>query len=283
MGIRESLRKSLNNYFLVESEGDIPSNLKYYAFDWDDNILHMPTKIILMDDQGNDVGMSTDDFALYRHKIGKEDFEYKGDIIVSYSESPFKFFGTSGDKQFIIDSLMAKPGPSWDDFVECLNNGSIFAIITARGHTPSVLKESVYNFIVSNHNGIDSKLLIESLKKFRKFSGESLRNNKNLINDYLDLCKFYPVTYGEGSAADPEEGKVKALREFVSHVKEQSAKLNTKVFFKNDVKNYFVPQIGFSDDDPKNIEHIKSFLEKEYDKDNIVKTYLTKGGEKKEV
>ena len=51
----------------------------------------------------------------------------------------------------------------------------------------------------------------------------------------------------------------------------------------NDVKNKFVPQIGFSDDDPSNIEAIKSFLKKEYGKENPVKTYLTKGGEKIEV
>ena len=36
---------------------------KYYAFDWDDNIVTMPTKIILKDDEGREVGMSTEDFA----------------------------------------------------------------------------------------------------------------------------------------------------------------------------------------------------------------------------
>ena len=40
--------------------------------------------------------------------------------------------------------------------------------------------------------------------------------------------------------------------------------------------------IGFSDDDPGNVEKIKAFLNKEY-KDKPVKTYLTKGGNKKEV
>ena len=45
-------------------------------------------------------------------------------------------FGVEGDKKFIVDSLLAEPGPSWNDFVECINGGSIFAIITARGHTP---------------------------------------------------------------------------------------------------------------------------------------------------
>ncbi|MGB1120636.1 MAG: hypothetical protein ACPG3Z_01480, partial [Saprospiraceae bacterium] len=47
--------------------------------------------------------------------------------------------------------------------------------------------------------------------------------------------------------------------------------------FTNDVKNNFVPQIGFSDDDPGNIESIKKFLDKEYE-ESPVKTYLTKQG-----
>jgi len=46
---------------------------KYYAFDWDDNIVHMPSKIILESESGQEVGMSTADFATYRDKIGKED------------------------------------------------------------------------------------------------------------------------------------------------------------------------------------------------------------------
>jgi hypothetical protein len=104
-----------------------------------------------------------------------------------------------------------------------------------------------------------------------------------MIQNYLDMLKFHPVTYGEGSAASPEEGKIKALREFIDYIKRMSSRLNQKVFFKNDVKNKFVPQIGFSDDDPRNIESIKKFLDKEYGEKSPVKTYLTKGGEKLEV
>ena len=51
-------------------------DLKYYAFDWDDNIVHMPTKIIVKDEDGDEVGMSTEDFATYREEIGKEPFEF---------------------------------------------------------------------------------------------------------------------------------------------------------------------------------------------------------------
>ena len=79
-------------------------DMKYYAFDWDDNIASMPTKIILKNKDGDSVGMSTEDFAHYRSIIGKEDFKYKGEDIVGYGEEPFQNFNVKGDKQFIIDA-----------------------------------------------------------------------------------------------------------------------------------------------------------------------------------
>ena len=281
MSLKKIIRRNLNNLREGIEEGQ--PDLKYYAFDWDDNIVIMPTQIMLQSEQGGEVGMSTEDFAEYRQKIGKEPFDYNGEIIVGYAEDPYRNFGVQGDKKFIVDSLLAQPGPSWDDFVECINGGSIFAIITARGHTPSVLRDSIYNFIVTNHNGISAESLIQNLKEYRDLSGEVMRDDQLLIKEYLDMCKYHPVTYGEGSASNPEEGKIKALREFINYVKYQSRKLGQKVLFTNDVNNNFVPQIGFSDDDPGNIESIKSFLEKEYEDEKPVKTYLTKGGEKKEV
>ena len=281
MSLKKIIRRNLNNLREGIEEGQ--PDLKYYAFDWDDNIVIMPTQIMLQSEQGGEVGMSTEDFAEYRQKIGKEPFDYNGEMIVGYAEDPYRNFGVQGDKKFIVDSLLAEPGPSWDDFVECINGGSIFAIITARGHTPTVLRDSIYNFIVTNHNGISAESLIQNLKEYRDLSGEVMRDDQLLIKEYLDMCKYHPVTYGEGSASNPEEGKIKALREFINYVKYQSRKLGQKVSFTNDVTNNFVPQIGFSDDDPGNIESIKSFLEKEYEDESPVKTYLTKGGEKKEV
>ena len=154
MSIKRIIREFYHEKQLREGfdpEGN--PDLKYYAFDWDDNIATMPTQIIVMSDEGKEIGMSTEDFADYRGSIGKEPFEYKGEMIVGYADDPYRNFGVKGDKAFIIDSMMAKPGPSWGDFVEAINGGSIFSIITARGHTPSVLRDAIYNMIVTNHNG----------------------------------------------------------------------------------------------------------------------------------
>ena len=282
--IRSILREYIEEKELKEGFDDAGRpDMKYYAFDWDDNIMMMPTKIIVQTEEGNEVGMSTEDFAEYRGMLGKEPFEYNGETIVGYAENPYRNFTTEGDSQFIVDAMVADIGPSWDDFVEAVNGGSIFSIITARGHTPSVLRDAVYNMIMTNHNGISKEELLSNLKKFREIAGDDDMTDEDLIEKYLDMLKFHPVTYGEGSAANPEEGKIKALRDFISYVKDMASKLNQRAFFKNDVKNNFVPQIGFSDDDPGNIESIKSFLDKEYKDDKPVKTYLTKGGEKKEV
>ena len=38
-------------------KGEGSPDLKYYAFDWDDNIVHMPTKIIVKTEDGDEVGM----------------------------------------------------------------------------------------------------------------------------------------------------------------------------------------------------------------------------------
>ena len=269
--------KEIINEIIQEKQTPV---MKYYAIDWDDNLMFMPTKIYLKDDKGKSVGMSTEDFAEYRTDIGEEPFEYEGHTIVSFDKEPFRDFRVSGDKKFITDAMSAPTGPAWDDFVEAVNNGSIFSIVTARGHTPSVLKESCYNYIISNYNGIDSNELVKNLEKYRDLADEDNISKREMIREYLDLCKFYPVTYGEGSATNPEEGKIKALNEFVKYVKDMSQYIQKKAFLKNKINNYFVPKIGFSDDDLKNVEVVKKYFEK--DPENIIKTYSTSGGIKKE-
>ena len=128
--------------------------------------------------------------------------------------------------------------------------------------------------------GISSNELVKNLEKYRDLADEGDMSKKDMIREYLDMCKFYPVSYGEGSATNPEEGKIKALKEFVQFVREMSSKIHKKAFLKNKVTNNFIPTIGFSDDDIRNVEVMsKHFKDKP---DNIVKTYSTAGGIKKE-
>jgi hypothetical protein len=274
------MKNNLTEGFKVEGSPD----MKYYAFDWDDNIVHMPTKIMVKTEEGDEVGMSTDDFAEYRHQLGKSPFQYKGETIVGYGDEPFKNFQTPGDKDFLIDAMRAKEGPAFNDFREAINNGSIFSIITARGHKPNTLKQAVYNYIINDYNGINKEELLKNLKKYRSFAGEDEMSDDELIKNYLDMCKFHPVSYNDvEGAANPEEAKVRAMDKFVEYIRELSSNLDKRAFLKNDVNNNFVPSkptIGFSDDDIRNVEVMKKHFE---DKpDNIVKTYSTAGGIKKE-
>jgi hypothetical protein len=250
--------------------------MKYYAFDWDDNLMYMPTKIYTKDDKGKVVGMSTEDFAEYRTEIGKEPFDYEGHTIVGFDENPFRDFNVPGDNQFLKDAMKAPTGPAWDDFVEAVNNGSVFSIITARGHTPTVLKNAVYNLIKKNKHGISEKELVKNLKKYRELADEEDLSDDELVRSYLDMNRYHPVSFGQGSAANPEQLKVDAMKEFMTYVQNLSRQLQEKAFMKNKISNYFVPYIGFSDDDLRNVQAMK----KHFDDESGLEIYHTGGGKK---
>ena len=257
-------------------QDQLTPTMKYYAFDWDDNLMYMPTKIYLKDEDGNSVGMSTEDFAEYRSEIGKEPFEYEGHTIVGFDDDSFRDFRVTGDKQFLTDAMKAPTGPAWDDFVEAVNNGSIFAIVTARGHTPSVLKNATYNLIKKNKHGLNQQELVKNLRKYRDITDEEDMTDDELIKTYLEMCKWHPVSFGEGSAANPEELKVSAMKQFMEYVRTLSQKLQEKAYIKNKISNYFTPYIGFSDDDLKNVQAMK----KHFDNESGLDIYHTGGGKK---
>lgn len=254
-------------------QDQLKPTMKYYAFDWDDNLMYMPTKIYLKSDKGKVVGMSTEDFAEYRTEVGKEPFEYEGHTIVGFDDDAFRDFTVTGDKKFMVDSMKAPTGPAWEDFVEAVNNGSIFAIITARGHTPSVLKNAIYQLIKKNMHGLKKDELVKNLRKYREIIDEEDLTDEELIQSYLEMCKYHPVSFGEGSAANPEELKVSAMRQFMEYVKTLSQRLQEKAYFKNKISNYFTPYIGFSDDDFKNVQAMR----KHFDDESGLDIYHTGG------
>jgi hypothetical protein len=283
--VSQFLRKKLIEGITKEGTPD----LKYYAFDWDDNIMMMPTKIMVLSENDEEVGMSTEDFREHRHQVGVEPFNYKGTKIVGYTPVPYIYFtdNPKSNSRFIVDAMTSPVGPAWNDFVECINGGSIFSIITARGHSPETLKTAVANLIKKNHMGIDSSNLARSLKLYRNIGNEPSVDNKKYklsnteLNEYLDMCIFEPVTYGKGSAANPEEEKKVAMRKFISYCKEMASIIGKSgAIFKDDVaNNEIIPIIGFSDDDPGNVKAISDLVSNEYP-DLPISVYLTKGNEK---
>ena len=240
------------------AEGFGPSgepDYKYYAFDWDDNVMNMTTEIMLIDVNGKEVGMSTDDFAEFRAKIGDPDFKYKGVGIKGFADDAFRYFRhPTGDAKFLEDIKTAPEGPSWGKFKECLNGASIFAIITARGHHPDTLKAAVRYCIYNNVGGIESKEVLKNVNRYIELAKhKEIKDNDQKIEYYLNQCKFHPVSFGAGSAANPEEGKVKALREFIAYCERKSEELGLPMA---DVD----VEVGFSDDDEANIAAMEKYL-----------------------
>jgi len=251
------------NNFIAESVSE--GTLLFYAFDWDDNILNMPTEIMVQTKDGGEIGMATSDFAIYRSKVGKEEFDYKGETIVGLDyTTAFRNFRDEVDpeifKKDVVKALeMNSFGPAWEDFVECLTNGSIFAIITARGHESAGMRKGVefvidslsqeekskmHDSLLMYHYLFDTKREEESNVSFSDFS------KSDLVKDYLDLCHFIGVSAPSrgGSPANPEAAKEEALKDFIVDVNNYASKIG------------YSAKVGFSDDDPGNVRHMTHAL-----------------------
>ena len=120
--------------FIFESNS---LELHFYSFDWDDNILHMPTVIHMDKKEGSNwipVDVSTSEFAKVRND--KENYRLRNDDS-SFAFSEFRDSGPRGESAFLLDVNKALNeglfGPSWDAFIKCLSEGAVFSIITARG------------------------------------------------------------------------------------------------------------------------------------------------------
>lgn len=245
--------------------------LHYYAFDWDDNILHMST-VIHMDQKVGDgwlpIDVSTAEFATLRND--KQGYRLRNnDPGEAFCE--FRDFGPRGGKAFLEDTMDAvnqgRFAPAWEAFIKCLSEGSIFAIVTARGHEPETIKSAV-EYIINNILTDDQKFSLYShcLKNAYLFSpgdvGQFSRIPKDkltespLIQVYLDNCDFYGVSsesfrneFGQGSTENPEVAKEMALDKFIEKCNHFGEKIGAKSV-----------SIGFSDDDPKNVDHVKKFF-----------------------
>jgi hypothetical protein len=255
--------------YLKEAVSEL--EMHYYSFDWDDNILHMPTKI-LMDKKTAEgwspVDVSTSDFAKLRHD--KDNYRLRNDDpVVAFSE--FRDTGARGADAFYQDSLTAiksgKRGPSWNAFLRCLTEAAIFSIITARGHEPESMRR-VVEWIIDNVLDEDQKFTMYArLLKFVHFYTphdadsydriyRGMLSQTPLVTQYLDNCDFYGVSsqafaneFGQGSALNPERAKQQALETFVRKCNDLGKKIGAKSV-----------SVGFSDDDPKNVEHIQKFF-----------------------
>ena len=253
--------------------------LLYYAFDWDDNILNMPTQILMekrVGDEWIEEYVSTAKFA----EVRGDSENWKINYDVAFVE--FRDSGPRGENAFIEDVKLAiegnRFGPAWSDFVECLSNGSLFAIITARGHESPSMRRGV-EWIIDNVLS-DEQLftMYNQLRKFEYFFGDTSvdsprilkgRPSENeLVKLYLDNCHFVGVSSPSrgGTPDNPEKAKEEALLEFAEQMNDFSARIGMKA------------KIGFSDDDLKNVKHIEDLVKNlQHEEFSQVMQFVVKG------
>ncbi|MBR3820046.1 MAG: hypothetical protein IKJ37_00340, partial [Kiritimatiellae bacterium] len=258
-------------------------DFKFYIFDWDDNILHMPTKIHLEQQDCNGdwhpVEVSTSVFALvrtdprYRMPPGgrAEAFREFQDVV-----------DDSGDLSFIRDTRAAlarvkageKPGPSFETLRKTLREGRIFAIVTARGHEPETLREAVKIFIDEVLTPDERTAMMRSLRGYRWWLDKmtDFGTDEEELDYYLSMCRYHAVTnpgffeqiksdddfggrYELASGSErPELAKEFAIRDFVEHVfhvLKRTGGLGRSV------------SVGFSDDDAGNVRAVSDYIKEE--------------------
>lgn len=256
--------KIISNFKSFNESKDDNNALLYYSFDWDDNILNMPTVIHmehLVNGKWVPTDVSTADFAEVRNDL-KNWRIINNDPDKAFCE--FRDFGPRGESAFLQDTKKAISkgsfGPAWDDFMECLKNGSIFAIITARGHEAPAMRKAIEWIIDTQLSKSDLYEMYNNLKKFVYLYKKDiphdriLRGNPSdnpLVSSYLDKCDFVGVSSPSraGSAANPEKAKEEALLLFSSKINRLASSIGMKA------------KIGFSDDDLKNIKHIEDLID----------------------
>ncbi len=246
-------------------------DLKYYIFDWDDNILHMPTVIHLerRTQNGDWVphSVSTAVFSViradaqnYRPPGGKWENAFRD----------FRDFDGKNENVFLRDTRTAidrvvsgthKAGPSFEKFRKTLIEGRLFAIVTARGHSPSVIRAAVAYFIHAVLTPPEYATMLGNLRGYIACfdPGQRTESDGDVLNYYLDHNRYHGVMSPEfkqmtgqsnGVSPNTESGKQFAIKDFVEHV----------ICIARDQKLDKPISVGFSDDDEGNVIAVEAFV-----------------------
>ena len=136
----------------------------FYFFDFDDNVVHLPTKIVLFHrDTSEEKEVSTSEFALMRNDLGKKDTVWESYEIRMAKNGSYRNFrhhepeDLQGKEQPMIRDMveaLQSPigdwrGPSWDFFKHAVDSNRPVSIITARGQHPHTIRRAI-NMLVQN-------------------------------------------------------------------------------------------------------------------------------------
>ncbi|MCE9614692.1 MAG: hypothetical protein K8T26_10480 [Lentisphaerae bacterium] len=257
------------NYSVAERD------LKYYIFDWDDNILHMPTHIHLekRTEDGRWVphAVSTAVFSVIRNDTRN----YRppgGDWENAFLE--FRDFDDEDQNVFLRDTKTAidrvmhgetSLAPSFQRFKLTLIEGRLFAIVTARGHNPDIIRAAVEYFIERVLTDDEKNQMLSNLRGYMlSFAPEAHPGtDAEVIAYYLDHNKYHGVMSPQfkqlmvgkrgAAAVRTEEGKQFAIQDFVEHV--------IRISHQRGLTRPI--SVGFSDDDVGNARAVEEYIRAE--------------------
>jgi hypothetical protein len=247
---------------------------KYYIFDWDNNILHMPTHIHLEhrtpDGRWEPLAVSTSFYSVVRND--RDNYRPpEGDWELAFRE--FRDFAQEPESKFLIDTKAAlapviagekEGGPSFRQFRHALVEGRLFAIVTARGHRSATIRAGVRYFIDHVLTEDEHREILRNLRGYRAVfePDEGYLTDNEVIEKYLDLNRYHAVTSPEfrafmGSNAPgvdiQEEAKQFAIKDFLGHV--------IRIVRRSGADKPI--SVGFSDDDPRNVRAVEEYIHRE--------------------
>ncbi|MFU8780447.1 MAG: hypothetical protein ACNA71_05415 [Kiritimatiellia bacterium] len=246
-------------------------DLKYYIFDWDDNILHMPTHIHLEkrmpDGSWTPHAVSTAVFSVIRSD--RENYR-PPDGIWENAFRDFRDIDVNNENVFLRDTRTAidavvsgkvKEGPSFATFRQSLIEGRLFAIVTARGHHSSVIRQAVDYFIRKVLADTERQMMIKNLRGYMAcFAPEvSAPDETDVIEFYHAHNRYHGVMSPEfrarmgqepGASPNTEEGKQFAIKDFVEHV--------IRIAHERGLSKPI--SVGFSDDDEGNVVAVENYI-----------------------
>ena len=264
-------------------------DFKYYIFDWDDNILHMPTRIYLDhgaddEDEWRPVSVSTGTFALVRTDAAHYRMPRDGGREAAFRDFQDAPDAAVADLAFIRDTRAAlariqagdSPGPSFQTLRKTLREGRIFAIVTARGHAAATIREAVKIFVDEVLTPSERAEMFANLRGYRYCFDkvQTFGTDAEELDYFLSMCRYHAVTnpgfkarmagdadfgarLAEASSEQrPELAKEFAIRDFVEHLY-RTMRRTGGVGARRQVA------VGFSDDDPGNLRAVSAYVRSE--------------------
>ncbi len=250
-------------------------DFKYYIFDWDDNILRMPTCIYL-DKLQPDGTWAPHKVSTSVYSVVRQDTAHYR-LANNSRDDAFREFQDSSPPDvntFLRDTRAAirkvvsgeeAPCPSFSTFRKTLREGRLFAIVTARGHSAETLRHAVEIFIDEALTADDRETMMSNLRGYRHcYDGISdFGTDAEELDYYLSLNRYHAVTSPDFNSwlehklsqkVNPEQRKQFAIGDFVEHVIRIVAR-------SMEGKGSWKPiSVGFSDDDPGNIALVQKYI-----------------------